>query len=83
MFALAQLNLLLTRIDEALTASSYGAGGQNAMWWALAISGWTLLSFIASPLIGNALAGGHALKIREGRRFEASGQPIPGPQSLA
>ncbi len=32
------------------------------MWWAFAIVIWTLLSFVASPLIGGVLAGGRALQ---------------------
>ena len=35
------------------------------MWWAFAITAWTLLSLVASPLIGAALAGGNALEVRE------------------
>ncbi len=42
------------------------------MWWAFAIIAWTLLSLIASPLIGRALAGGRALEIREAGILETA-----------
>jgi hypothetical protein len=45
------------------------------MWWTLAIVAWTLLSFIASPLIGSALAGGRALEVRDNGLFETAARP--------
>lgn len=42
------------------------------MWWAFAIAAWTLLSLVASPLIGSALAGGNALEVRETGILEAA-----------
>lgn len=46
------------------------------MMWAVAIAGWTLLSLIASPLIGAALAGGRALQVREQGIFEEATHPL-------
>ncbi|HVP85199.1 MAG TPA: hypothetical protein VMS78_10790 [Rhizomicrobium sp.] len=37
------------------------------MWWALTIMAWTLLSFVASPLIGSALSDGKLLEVRKDR----------------
>ena len=42
------------------------------MWWAFAIVVWTLLSLVASPLIGSALAGGRALAVREAGILESA-----------
>lgn len=42
------------------------------MWWAFAIVVWTLLSLLASPLIGSALAGGRTLEIREAGILETA-----------
>jgi hypothetical protein len=43
------------------------------MWWAFAIVVWTLLSFVASPLIGGVLAGGRALQVREKGLLDVQG----------
>lgn len=53
------------------------------MWWAFALIGWTLLSIVASPLIGSALAGGRALEVREDRIFAADEGRIPQVRRLA
>jgi hypothetical protein len=53
------------------------------MWWAFAIVVWTLLSLIASPLIGGALAGGRALQIRDARTFDFEARPLPQTRRLA
>lgn len=53
------------------------------MWWAFAICAWTLLSFVASPLIGSALASGRTLRVRDERLFEAARRPLPQPRRLA
>jgi hypothetical protein len=42
------------------------------MWWAFTIIIWTLLSFVASPLIGSALASGKALEMREASILESA-----------
>ena len=42
------------------------------MWWAFAIIVWTLLSLVASPLIGSALAGDKVLEIRDAGILEAA-----------
>lgn len=45
------------------------------MWWAFALVVWTLLSFVASPLIGRALADGRALRVRESSGYALGGDP--------
>lgn len=42
------------------------------MWWAFTIIVWTLLSLVASPLIGTALASGRALEVREAGILETA-----------
>lgn len=70
-------NPLLIRIyDPSQVLCRQGAGGPRVMWWAFAIVVWTLLSFVASPLIGGVLAGGHALKVREKGLFDLQGRPL-------
>lgn len=46
------------------------------MWWTFAIVIWTLLSLVASPLIGGVLAGGRALEVREKGLFDLEGQRL-------
>jgi hypothetical protein len=53
------------------------------MWWAFAIVIWTLLSLVASPLIGGALAGGRTLRVREETLFEAASRPLRQGRRLA
>jgi len=53
------------------------------MWWAFAIFVWTLLSFVASPLIGSALASGRALQVRDENVFETARRPLPQSRRLA
>lgn len=53
-------------------SSPTGLQDPISMWWAFAIIAWTLLSLIASPLIGRALAGGRALEIREAGILETA-----------
>jgi hypothetical protein len=46
------------------------------MWWAFAIAIWTLLSFVASPLIGGMLAGGRNLHVREETLFDLQARSL-------
>lgn len=53
------------------------------MWWAFAIVVWTLLSFVASPLIGAALAGGRAMEVREEGLLDVAARRLPQNRRLA
>lgn len=53
------------------------------MWWAFAIAIWTLLSLIASPLIGRALAEDHSLQVREAKVLDLAGRRMTQARRLA
>lgn len=45
------------------------------MTWIIALIAWTLISFVASPLIGRALASGRHIHIREATSYDQAMVP--------